>query len=158
MSCELAGERRPRLRVQRLQPPVEGAIGADVCVIGAGITGVSAALNLAERGFSVAVLEASKVGWAASGRNGGQMIGGFACGMDTFAKTMSPSDVKLMWELGRETLDIVTGRIERHRIDCELTLGYLTAADKPPQLEELGGWRDQTARDFGYDPFRIVQQ
>ncbi len=138
--------------------PLEGTIRADVCVIGAGLTGVSAALNLAERGFSVAVLEASKVGWAASGRNGGQMIGGFACGMDTFAKTMSPSDVKLMWELGRETLDIVTGRIERHRIDCELTLGYLTAADKPRQLDELRVWRDQTARDFGYDRFSIVEQ
>jgi gamma-glutamylputrescine oxidase len=138
--------------------PLEGTLRADVCVIGAGMTGVSAALNLAERGYSVIVLEASKVGWAASGRNGGQMIGGFACGMDTFEKTLARSDVRRMWELGRETLDIVTRRIERHRIDCQLTLGYLTAANKPRQMNELRAVRDEAARHFGHERFSIVEQ
>lgn len=87
-------------------PPLEETLNVDVCVIGAGLTGISTALNLAERGHSVAVLEASKVGWAASGRNGGQLIGGFACDIDTFAKFMPADDVKRVWDMGLETLDL----------------------------------------------------
>lgn len=137
-------------------PPLDSTITADVCVIGAGLTGISAALNLAERGHSVAVLEASKVGWAASGRNGGQMIGGFACGMDTFAKHMSPDDVKRVWDMGLETLDIVRERVAKHRIDCDLTAGYVTAANTSRDLDALRQWRDEAARRFGYDRLQYV--
>jgi gamma-glutamylputrescine oxidase len=66
-------------------PALEGRIDADVCVVGAGLTGLSAALELASRGYSVAVLEARKVGWGASGRNGGQVIVGFGHGGDVAA-------------------------------------------------------------------------
>ncbi|MEK6291511.1 MAG: FAD-dependent oxidoreductase, partial [Paraburkholderia tropica] len=99
-------------------PSLQGTLDADVCVIGAGLTGVSTALNLAERGYRVALLEASKVGWAASGRNGGQLIGGFACGIDTFAQFMNEGEVKQMWDMGLETLDIVKSRVAKHNIDC----------------------------------------
>ena len=58
--------------------PLEGAVRADVCLIGAGFTGISTDLHLAERGFKVHIVEANKVGWGASGRNGGQMIGGIS--------------------------------------------------------------------------------
>src|SRR5947209_3313206 len=78
-------------------PPLEGPFTADVCVIGAGLTGICAALELAERGLSVAVLEASKVGWAASGRNGGQLIGGFACEIDTFDRHLGAADAERVW-------------------------------------------------------------
>ena len=137
-------------------PTLEGALEADVCVIGAGLTGISTALNLAERGYSVVVLEAAKVGWAASGRNGGQMIGGFACGMDTFAKYMPEQDVKRIWQMGLETCDIVKERIAKHQIDCDLTMGYFTAANKPRHMDELRTWRDEAASRFGYDRFQCV--
>jgi len=137
-------------------PPLEETIAVDVCVIGAGLTGISTALNLAEQGHSVAVLEASKVGWAASGRNGGQLIGGFACDIDTFANYMSADDVKRVWAMGLETLDIVKERVAKHQIDCALTPGYLTAANKPRDIDSLRRWRDEAARRFGYDRFQYV--
>lgn len=137
-------------------PALEGSQHADVCVIGAGLTGVSAALNLAERGYSVVLIEASRVGWAASGRNGGQLIGGFACGMDTFAQYMPEGDVRLMWDMGQETLDIVKRRVARHRIDCALTEGYFTAANKARDASALQQWRDEAARRFNYHGFRYV--
>jgi gamma-glutamylputrescine oxidase len=138
--------------------PLNGTLKVDVCVIGAGLTGISTALNLAERGYSVAVLEASKVGWAASGRNGGQLIGGFACDMDTFAKHMPAEDVKRMWEMGLETLDIVKDRVARHQIDCDLKFGYFHAANKPRDAESLRQWRDEAQTRFGYDRFRYIEQ
>ena len=117
--------------------PLAGATDADVCVIGAGLTGLSAALNLAERGHSVTVLEASRVGWAASGRNGGQLIGGFACDIDTFGNFMPEGDVKRIWDMGLETLSLVKSRIARHDIDCALVPGYLTAANTERDADAL---------------------
>ncbi|TDV16699.1 NAD(P)/FAD-dependent oxidoreductase [Paraburkholderia caballeronis] len=137
-------------------PVLEGTLAADVCVIGAGLTGVSAALNLAERGYSVALVDASKVGWAASGRNGGQLIGGFACDIDTFSQFMSAAEVKQVWDMGIETLDIVKSRVAKHRIDCGLTEGYFTAANKPRDVDALRRWRDEAATRFGYDRFQYV--
>ncbi|WP_296659582.1 FAD-binding oxidoreductase [Paraburkholderia sp.] len=137
-------------------PVLEGTIDADVCVIGAGLTGVSAALNLAERGHRVALVEASKVGWAASGRNGGQLIGGFACDIDTFAAFMSEDEIRQIWAMGLETLDIVKSRVAKHHIDCALTQGYFTAANKPRDVDALKRWRDEAATRFGYDRFRYV--
>lgn len=139
-------------------PPLDTDIAVDVCVIGAGLTGISTALNLAERGHSVAVLEASKVGWAASGRNGGQLIGGFACDIDTFAKYLPDEDVKRIWAMGQETLDIVRMRVDKHQIDCDLTDGYLTAANKPRDVDALRRWRDDAATRFGYDRLRYVER
>ncbi|HKT99194.1 MAG TPA: FAD-binding oxidoreductase [Paraburkholderia sp.] len=137
-------------------PVLQGTHDVDVCVVGAGLTGVSAALNLAERGYRVALLEASKVGWAASGRNGGQLIGGFACGIDTFAQFMNEGEVKQIWAMGLETLDIVKSRVAKHKIDCALTPGYFTAANKPRDVDELKRWRDEAAKRFGYERFRYV--
>jgi gamma-glutamylputrescine oxidase len=139
-------------------PPLDDNIRVDVCVIGAGLTGISTALNLAERGHTVAVLEASKVGWAASGRNGGQMIGGFACDIDTFSKYLPERDVQRIWEMGLETLDIVKERVAKHRIDCDLTMGYLTAANKPAHADALRTWRDDAKKRFKYERFRYVER
>ncbi|WP_028229445.1 NAD(P)/FAD-dependent oxidoreductase [Paraburkholderia ferrariae] len=137
-------------------PVLEGTIDADVCVIGAGLTGVSAALNLAERGHKVALLEASKVGWAASGRNGGQLIGGFACDIDTFKPFVSDAELRQIWDMGLETLDIVKARVAKHNIECALTPGYFTAANKPRDVDALKAWRDEAASRFGYDKFQYV--
>ncbi|WP_323120615.1 NAD(P)/FAD-dependent oxidoreductase [Burkholderia alba] len=139
-------------------PPLDGSIAVDVCVIGAGLTGLSAALNLAERGYSVAVLEASRVGWAASGRNGGQLIGGYACEIDTFAAQMPPEDVRRIWDMGLESVEIVRERVAKHRIDCDLTFGYLTAANKPRDAAALRAWCDEAASRYDYHAYRYVEQ
>jgi gamma-glutamylputrescine oxidase len=137
-------------------PSLEGEIEADVCVIGAGLTGISAALNLAERGLSVVVLEASKVGWGASGRNGGQVIAGYACGIDTFSAQLSEAEIQHVWRMGQETVDIIRHRVEKHAIDCDLSFGYLHAGNKPRHETELLAMRDEAAKRFGYDRFTWV--
>lgn len=137
-------------------PSLEGDIDCDVCVVGAGLTGISAALNLAERGLSVVVLDASKVGWGASGRNGGQMIAGYACGIDTFASQLDEAEVRAVWQMGQETIDIIRDRVHRHAIDCDLTFGYLHAANKPRDVTALQQDRDDMARRFGQSDLRWV--
>jgi gamma-glutamylputrescine oxidase len=115
-------------------PPLAGAATADVCVIGAGFTGIATALSLAERGFRVSVLEARRVGWGASGRNGGQLIGGIA-GERAIAKHYGRDAEELFGELRWRGHDIVRRRVARYGIDCDLKWGYVDVAIKPRHLE-----------------------
>lgn len=120
--------------------PLTGAQNADVCVIGAGFTGVSTALHLAERGYKVHVVEANRVGWGASGRNGGQIISGIS-GEKKIAKHLGQDGEQIMWEMGWAGHDIIRERVETYGIDCDLTWGYLDVAIKQrhirAQLEDL---------------------
>jgi len=116
-------------------PPVEGAHTADVCVIGAGFTGISTALHLAERGYKVHVVEANRVGWGASGRNGGQIIGGIS-GEQKMAGRLGPEGDRILWELRWAGHDIIRQRVETYAIDCDLKWGYLDVAIKPRHLKE----------------------
>lgn len=136
---------------------LKGSLNVDICVVGAGLTGLSTALNLAEWGYSVAVLEASRVGWAASGRNGGQIISGFACSIDTFSLYLSENEVQQIWSMGLETLAIIKGHVKKYHIDCALTPGYFTAATKPRHADRLRHWRDEASQRFSHDRFRYVE-
>ena len=115
--------------------PLRGAQRADVCVIGAGFTGISTALNLAERGYKVHVLEANKVGWGASGRNGGQIIGGIS-GEDKIARQMGAGGESLLWEMRWAGHDIIRERVRAYDISCDLKWGYLDVAIKPRHLRD----------------------
>ncbi|MDG1473842.1 MAG: FAD-binding oxidoreductase, partial [Porticoccaceae bacterium] len=106
---------------------LEGAQSADVCVIGAGFTGISTALHLAERGYSVSILEANKVGWGASGRNGGQMIGGIS-GENRLAASLGGDGERRLWEMGWAGHDIIRERVATYSIDCDLKFGYVDVA------------------------------
>ncbi|HEX7061898.1 MAG TPA: FAD-binding oxidoreductase [Woeseiaceae bacterium] len=108
-------------------PVLRDEIRADVAVVGAGFTGLSTALFLAERGYDVVVLEARKVGWGASGRNGGQLLDGFV-EIDKIERRLGPEAAQIAWRMGLECRDIVLERIERYRIDCDLKFGYLDLA------------------------------
>lgn len=127
-------------------PRLEGAKTADICVVGAGYTGLSTALNLAERGYKVVVLEAKRVGWGASGRNGGQIGTAYAPDMDKIVKWVGREDARKLWDLAEEGKRIIFERVARHGIRCDLARGYLMVALKPRQLHELetlqAQWRD----------------
>lgn len=116
--------------------PLEGAVDTDICVIGAGFSGVSTALTLAERGFRVAIVEANKVGWGASGRNGGQLIGGIA-GEAAMARRDGRDVETLFGELRWEGHRIIRERVEKYGIDCDLKSGYLDVAIKPRHMRAL---------------------
>lgn len=114
-------------------PALAGAQSADVCVVGAGFTGVATALNLAERGFSVALVEANRVGWGASGRNGGQMINGIN-GLAKIAKKRGSDYDRMLWDLKWRGNDIIYDWVEKYAIDCDLKSGFLEVATKPSHL------------------------
>ena len=117
-------------------PPLRGEHHADVCVIGAGFTGISTALTLAERGYEVRVVEANRVGWGASGRNGGQMIGGIS-GEKRIARQYGPGIEATLWELRWAGHAIIRDRVDRYGIRCDLKYGYLDVAIKPRHLREF---------------------
>lgn len=117
-------------------PPLRGDKVADVCVIGAGFTGISTALHLAERGYDVHVVEANRVGWGASGRNGGQMIGGIA-GEAHIAKHHGRDVEAIFGELRWAGHNIIRERVETYGIDCDLKFGYLDVAIKPRHLRDF---------------------
>ncbi|SDH25349.1 NAD(P)/FAD-dependent oxidoreductase [Roseospirillum parvum] len=100
-------------------PPLDGSARCDVVVVGGGITGCSAALELAERGLSVRLLEARRVGFAASGRNGGQVHSGFGGGMSHAERHLPPADVARVRALGTAAVHLLEARLARHRIACD---------------------------------------
>ena len=132
-------------------PPLEGAEEADVCVVGAGFTGISTALTLAERGYSVAVVEANRVGWGASGRNGGQLINGIN-GLERVRKKHGEGIADLLWELNWRGHDIIHERVEKYGIDCDLKGGFVEAAVKPRQLAYIEETAEEMQRrQFPYE-------
>ena len=114
-------------------PVLEGAKSADVCVVGAGFTGVATALTLAERGYSVALVEANRIGWGASGRNGGQIINGIS-GLEKIQQKRSDGIDDMIWDLKWRGNDIIYDRVEKYGIQCDLKSGFLEVATKPGQL------------------------
>lgn len=131
-------------------PVLEGQHSADVCVVGAGLTGTSCALELAQRGYKVIVLEAERAAWGASGRSGGQLIFGYSCGEDTLEKLIGPDDARRLWDMSLEAVDLVRERVRQHAIECDLTPGHVHAALKPRQLRALERWRRTLGDRYGY--------
>ena len=116
--------------------PLRGSHDTDVCIIGAGFTGISTALHLLERGYRVHIVEANKVGWGASGRNGGQLIGGIA-GEQHIANHHRKGVDELFGKLRWAGHDIIRERVSTYGIDCDLKFGYLDVAIKPRHLRDL---------------------
>lgn len=135
---------------------LEGEMSVDVCIVGSGITGCSAALHLAERGYSVAVLEAERVGWGASGRSGGQKIFGFGCEMGSLRRMVGRDDARRLWDMSAEAVDLLDTLVATHSIECDLVNGHLHAAIKPRQARALERWREELIREYGYDGIEIL--
>ncbi len=119
-------------------PALRGEAQADLVVVGGGCTGLSAALHAAERGLSVILLEGGRIGWGASGRNGGQIIPGLRQGAPALIKRLGRERARALFDLALEARAVVLERIERHAIDCDLRLtGHLTAAAKAKDVSDL---------------------
>lgn len=139
-------------------PELEGEVRADVVIVGAGYTGLSAALELARRGYDVVVLEAHRVGWGASGRNGGQICTGFSAGLSKVEKWVGLDDARKLFAVAEEGKALIRERVQRHGIDCDLQWGYLHAAPKARHVEELKRELEVAQSRFGYDRLRLVDR
>jgi gamma-glutamylputrescine oxidase len=139
-------------------PVLDAALSADVCVIGAGYTGLSAALELAERGYSVVVLEAHRVGAGASGRNGGVLGMGQRKDQQDLERWLGGDTARRLWQIALDANALVRDRIERYQIDCDLTDGELHAAHRPRHVAYYAQYSAHLERAYGYAGCRWVDR
>src|SRR5699024_2368223 len=120
-----------------LRPVLTGRASTQVCIIGAGFSGLATALELAERGYHVVVLEAARIGWGASGRNGGQIVNGYSRDIDVIAKRYGDSAARALGAMAFEGGDIIRARVAHYGIGCDLREGGVFAAFTRRQMREL---------------------
>ncbi len=134
-----------------LQPRAEGEAACDVCVIGGGFTGLSAALHLAERGYDVILLEGQRLGFGASGRNGGQVGTGQRQDQDWLEGKLGKATARALWDLSLESVMLVRDLAARHAPDAAYAPGIIHAAHKQGYVRDAHAYAEKMARDYGYD-------
>lgn len=139
-------------------PALAADVECDVCVVGAGITGCSTALHLAQRGYRVVLLESEHIGWGASGRNGGQVIPGYACGQDYLIEQLGKDAARHLWDMSVEAVALLSELITQHRIECDLQWGRLQVAIKARQRTDLIAELEQLQRDCGYEQLQLLER
>ena len=139
-------------------PALAGQESCDVCVVGGGFTGLSAALHLAERGYDVVLLEAERLGWGASGRNGGQVNTGQRKDQGTLERLVGEGHARQLWDLALEARNEVKARIARHGIPCDLKSGHLTTAYKADDVAYLAAGAERLAARYDYPHQRMVSR
>jgi gamma-glutamylputrescine oxidase len=122
-------------------PALHGDVTTDVVVIGAGYTGISAALELALAGYKVVVLESATIGSGASGRNGGQICTGFSASQAKLEGQLGAADARKCFDISEDAKSLIEQRIAAYGIDCDLRWGYLHCAAKPGQEDSLKAWK-----------------
>ncbi|MVW77227.1 NAD(P)/FAD-dependent oxidoreductase [Pseudomonas xionganensis] len=119
------------------RPELNGEIETDVCIIGAGYTGLSTAIALLENGFKVSIVEAAKVGFGASGRNGGQIVNSYSRDIDVIERSVGPKQAKLLGDMAFEGGRIIRERIKKYDIQCDLKDGGVFAANTAKHMKHL---------------------
>ncbi|TWF53425.1 NAD(P)/FAD-dependent oxidoreductase [Neorhizobium alkalisoli] len=142
---------------KHVRPALEGAVEADVCIIGAGFTGISAALELCERGYSVVVLEAERIGFGASGRNGGQIVNGYSRDLETIAGRYGRGKAVELGKMSLEGGDIIRSRVAKYGIECDLVEGGFFAAFTDKQIREMEASKTDWER-YGHTGLEMVSK
>ena len=137
-------------------PAIAGDLECDVCVIGAGYTGLSAALYLAQKGYDVILLDAHRVGWGASGRNGGQLGIGQRIEQPELEKIVGLERAKTLWQLGLEANQLVRDLIKQHKIDCDLKSGVIHANHRARFGQHSQKEVEHLQSMYGYDKTRFI--
>lgn len=138
------------------RPELAGSQTSDICIIGAGFTGLSAALHLAELGYSVKVLEAHRVGWGASGRNGGQVGTGQRMDQDYLEAHYGVENAHAYWQIAEDAKALVRRLIKESGVDCSVENGIIHADHRKRYLDESKAYSDKLNKDYGYDKIRFL--
>ena len=139
-------------------PKLIGEYKSDICIIGGGLTGISSALNLAETGHSVTLVEGMRIGSGASGRNGGQIVRGYSSDIEATIKTVGRHKSSLLWSLAQEAIEEIDHRISLHEISCARQLGYLFAATKNSQFKRLKRISKKLENTYNYEATSVVDR
>lgn len=137
-------------------PALSGTRRADVCIIGGGYTGLSAALHLAEAGLEVVLLDAHRVGFGASGRNGGQLGSGQRLDQEGLESLMGEPEAQKLWQLGEDAKDLVKSLVAKHKIDCHLKPGVAWTASSKKDVAHLHDYGRHLQDRYGYDQIEIL--
>ena len=132
-------------------PALADSVTADVAIIGGGYTGLSAALHLAEAGVDVVLLEAERVGWGASGRNGGQLHSGQRRDQDWLEAHLGTDTAHRLWTLAEEAKAVTLGLIAKHAIACDWRAGLIEATHKQRLVADEIAYVDKLRDTYGYD-------
>lgn len=125
---------------------------ATVCIVGGGFAGLATALGLVERGVrDVVVLEAERVGYGASGRNGGFVFAGYSLECADLLRELGPQDARALYRLTLDAVDLIRRRIERHAIDCDIVNGGIILADWFGRPDSLAAQRELMRTSFGVE-------
>lgn len=139
-------------------PRLQGEVQCDVLVVGAGFSGLHTALRLAEAGLQVIVLEASRVAWAASGRNGGQAILGWSCDMPPLEKALGIEGARRLWDGMAWAANELRELPQRHAFDCDYRRGHLWTAVLPRRVAQLHEWQEEAASKWGHRTLQFVSR
>ncbi len=138
-------------------PELRGDTRADICIIGGGYTGLSAALHLAEKGMDVVLLEAHRIGFGASGRNGGQVGTGQRLGQDVLERTAGTKDARMLWDIAEEAKALVRDIAAVHAPEARYKPGIAHAVWSQSELAHEATAAERLARDYGYDQIRMLK-
>ena len=136
--------------------PLEGTLNCDVCIVGGGFTGLSAALHLARRGVSVVLLEQALLGWGASGRNGGQVHMGMRRSQQWLESHYGIENARAQWQLALRARDHLDWLVNEHAIRCDLRNGLLHADHRERHARESRRYAEYLQRNYGYERLRVV--
>lgn len=139
-------------------PTLQGVVRCDVCVVGGGYTGLSAALHLAQRGFDVVLVEAQRVGFGASGRNGGQVGTGQRVDIEDLEKMVGMTAAKVLWDLSLESVALVRELITTHTMDVTFHPGIIEAAHRARYVPDYHASAEHLARTYGYDQMQPLDR
>ena len=149
---------RSSIENQNFQDQLNSNIEVDVCVIGGGLTGISSALNLSKKGYSVVLCEARKIGWGASGRNGGQLGIGMRKDQYKVEKILGFNQAKELWSLGLESVDEVKSLIKENDINCHLVNGVMSSACFEKDIDEYKFEIDYMSKNYQFDGYKFFNK
>tara|TARA_B100000003_G_scaffold109634_1_gene98089 strand:+ start:785 stop:2101 length:1317 start_codon:yes stop_codon:yes gene_type:complete len=140
------------------QDQLTSDIDVDICVIGGGLTGISSAINLSKKGYSVILCEARKIGWGASGRNGGQLGIGMRKDQFTIEKKLGLRHAKELWSLGLEAVEDVKNLIKENEIDCHLVNGVMSTACFEKDIDEYKFEIEHMAKNYDFEGYKFFNK